>query len=186
MAHRPATLRRAATARAGASKCIVDSQLFSRFDFPETIQEDLATNSAHGQIRITAMVDEFSAAPAYGPIENREPIPVNRISAHFLPCPQCVYDTTREFTLADPLSGVPDDLLARRNRFLCEDTKPLDTRPANNQLKTRKLRFDRCSVTLRRHNYRAKCGEDRQKLVGPLTSLQLPRFEFQHVKAFVC
>jgi hypothetical protein len=152
VAHSPAALRRAATTRAGASEGIVDSQLFSCLDFPKTVQEDLATDSAHRQIRITTMVDEFRAASPYSPIEDRAPIPVNRVSTPCFPCPDCLYDTAREFALADPLSGILDDPLAQRNRFLCEDTEPFDTGAANDELKTDKLRVENCSVTLRKHN----------------------------------
>jgi hypothetical protein len=98
------------------------------------------------------MVNEFCATSPYSPIEDRAPTPVNRVSTLCLPCPDCLYDTAREFALADPLSGILDDPLAQRNRFLCEDTKPFDTGPANDELKAGKLRVENRSVTLRRHN----------------------------------
>jgi hypothetical protein len=98
------------------------------------------------------MVDEFRAASPDGPIKERAPIPADRIRTAYFGCPDCLYDTAREFARGDALSGVLDDPFAQRNRFLCEDTKPFDTGPANDQLKTGKLTVENCSVALRRHN----------------------------------
>jgi len=48
-----------------APKAVINGKLFSSPDFSETIQEDLAANSAHGQIRIATVVDELGAAPSH-------------------------------------------------------------------------------------------------------------------------
>ena len=156
VAHRPAALRRAATTRAGAPEGIVHGQLFSGLDFPKTVKEDSATDFAHRQIWIAAMVDEFCATASDGPIKERAPVPANRIRTAHFPCPDCAYDTAREFAPADRLSGVLDDPVSDRNRFLCEDTKPFDAGPTDDKLKTGKLRVENCSVTLCRHIYRAQ------------------------------
>ena len=97
------------------------------------------------------MVDEFCAASPHSTIKERAPIPANRISTLRSPRPDRLYDTAREFAFADRLSGVLNDPFTRRNRFSCENTKSFDAGPANDELKTGKLRVENCCVTLRRH-----------------------------------
>jgi hypothetical protein len=60
--------------RAPATEAVINRQLFSLSDSPETVQEDLAVELAHRQIRIATVIDELGAAAADGTINLPTPI----------------------------------------------------------------------------------------------------------------
>ena len=53
----------------GTLEAVINGQLFACPDFSEAVEENLAADSAHGQIRIAAMIDELGAASSHGSIE---------------------------------------------------------------------------------------------------------------------
>jgi hypothetical protein len=65
VAHGPTALRGAATTGMRAPEAVINGKLLACPDFPETVKEDLPADSAHGQIRIAAMINELGAASAY-------------------------------------------------------------------------------------------------------------------------
>jgi hypothetical protein len=134
-----------------APEAIINGKLFASPDFPETVQEDLVARSAHCQIRIATMINELGATSSYRTIELRAPIQTNRVSPPCFPRSGHCYGTTHDFPLTDPFTRIPDDLLARRNRLLCEHAKSFDARAANAKLEIGKLRVETRNMMLRDH-----------------------------------
>jgi hypothetical protein len=65
VAHGSTALRGAATTGMRAPEAVINGKLLACPDFSETVEEDLPADSAHGQIRIAAMIDELGAASSY-------------------------------------------------------------------------------------------------------------------------
>lgn len=126
MAHGSAALRGPATARTGAAETVVDSELFSCPDFPEAVQKDLPADSPHRQVRIATVIDEFSAASSDCSVETRSLIQANQVNSPTSPGTEHFYGTAPGLAVVDSLTGVLDDFLARRDRFLCEHAQPFD------------------------------------------------------------
>ena len=68
-----------------APEAVINGKLLACSDFPETVEEHLPADSAHGQIRIAAMIDELSATSSDGSIEHRAPIQANRVNPSGFP-----------------------------------------------------------------------------------------------------
>lgn len=109
-----------------APEAVVNCELFSGRDFSETVQENSASASPHRQIRITAVVDEFSAAPSGGCIENKSSIKANRVDTLWFPGQEHPHGTAHVFAPTDPLARVLDHPLVRGDRFCREHTIALD------------------------------------------------------------
>jgi hypothetical protein len=162
-AHSSAALRGAAMTGIGTPKAVINGKLFSCLDFPETVQEDFSTDSAHREIRITTMIDELGAAASYCSIEHRAPIQANQVNSLDLSYPAPGYCTSQGsrfqgpehprgtvcgFAQADPFTGILDDPLAWRDRLFCKDTKAFDTRTANEESKMGEFQVDMWNVIL--------------------------------------
>jgi hypothetical protein len=48
-----------------APEAVINGKLVACSDFSETVEDDLPADSAHGQIRLAAMIDELGAASSY-------------------------------------------------------------------------------------------------------------------------
>jgi len=151
-----AALQRAATAGTGTTEAVINGKLFSCPDFSEAVQEDLPADSAHRQVRIATVIDEFSAASSDRPVETRSLIQANQVNSPCFAGTKHPYGTAPGFAVVDSLTGVLDDLLARRDRFLCEHTQPFDERAANAELKPGELRVETRNVSLDKHIGRAE------------------------------
>ena len=158
MAHGAAALLGAAAAGA-AAEAVIDGELFAGFDSPETVQEDLAAEAAHCQIRVATVVDELGAASSYRSIERRTPIHVNQVNPPSFPREGYASGTTPGFPLADSFTRVLDDPLAARDRFLREHSVSLDARTANAEPEAGELRIDARNVALRGHIKPRRAGE---------------------------
>jgi hypothetical protein len=152
----------------GAPEAVINGKLFSCPDFPEAVQEDLAADSAHRQIRIATLIDVLGATSSYRSIEAWSPIQMNRVDTPRLPRQEDPHRTALGFPLADPFTGVLDDLLARRNRFFCKQPQPLDARTANKELKMGEFLVEMRTVMARGHINRAEqAGVTSQQLETP-------------------
>jgi hypothetical protein len=80
------------------------------------------------------MIDEFSATSPNCSVEAQAPIQANQVNSPCFPGPEHPYGTARGFPVVDPLTGILDDLLARRDRFFCEHAKPFDPGSATPEL----------------------------------------------------
>jgi hypothetical protein len=134
-----------------APEAVINGKLLSCLDFLETVQEDFPADSAHSQIWITAMINELGAASSYGSIELRAPIQLNRVNTSCFPRQEHPHGAAHGLALADPLAGILDDPLTRRDRFFGEHAKPFNARTANAQLKTGEFRLETRTVTLGGH-----------------------------------
>jgi hypothetical protein len=151
LAHGSTAVRGAATTGAGTAEAVIDGKLFSCPDFSETIQEHLPTNSAHRQIRITAVINELRATSPYRPIERRTPVHANHVDPTCFLRQEHPCGAARNFPLADPLAGILDHPLTRRDCFFCEYTKPFDSRTADAESKADEIRVETRAMLLRGH-----------------------------------
>ncbi len=156
VAHYSTAVRRATTAGRTAPKAVINGKLFSNPDFSETIQEDLAANSAHRQIRIATVIDELSAAPSHRSIKRPAPIQANRVNPLGSARADCSDSPAHDFPLIDPFTRVLNHPFARRNRFSREHAKPFDARAGNAKLEISKLRDETWNSVFRRHTNCAK------------------------------
>jgi hypothetical protein len=135
----------------GTMEAVINGEFFSCLDFPEAVQEDFPTDSAHRQIRIATMIDELGAASSHCSIEAPTPIQTYRVNPPCFSRPEDPYGTTHSFRLVYSLTCILDHPLARRDRFLSEYAKSFDARPANAEPKPGELRIETRNVTLRGH-----------------------------------
>jgi hypothetical protein len=166
VAHSATTLRGATATGKGTLEAVINGQLLAGPDFSETVEEDLAADSAHGQIRIAAVIDELGAASSRGSIELGARVQSNRVNTLCFPHQEHPWSAAHGFPLADPLTGVLDDPPARRDRFFGEHAKAFDAGTMNLELETGEFRVETRNAMLRRHINRAERARGRQSKIG--------------------
>ena len=122
----------------------------------------MAASSARRKIRRTAVIHKFRTAPAYGPVD--VPVPANAEEIDWFGSTRRpeLFQPFQSFSPCNPLARVFDDLLTRRNHFLCEHTKTVNRGAMNLQTKTRSPRVNvmehsSARVALRTRRRTQKC-----------------------------
>jgi len=166
MAHGPSAFRGAAMTGTWTMEAVVDGEFLSRHDSLEAIEEDLAAYFSHRQIRIATMIDELGSTSSDWSIEAYPPIQSGREDSPCLPGQEHPYDTAHGFPLIDPLTGVLDDFLATRDRFVCEHPEPLNARTPNAEVERSEFRVETRNLMLGGHNRYGGAGSGRQSAIS--------------------